>query len=199
MNEKLKRDEALASAGAQTGAAFDTLDKGIALRAGTAGLGRNIANTAAQFYQGSSAGLSSANATGLSGLDSMRAGTGIMGAGFSGKMGGLGQSANIYGQDFNARMAGYQANTQLIGSIAGAAGTFAGLSMGAPPRMRADGGHIKGPGGPTEDKIPALLSNGEYVIPADVVKKFGAKYFDDMLSKHHTPASQQQNGLRRKS
>jgi hypothetical protein len=31
---------------------------------------------------------------------------------------------------------------------------------------QADGGFISGPGGPREDRIPALLSNGEYVINA---------------------------------
>jgi hypothetical protein len=35
----------------------------------------------------------------------------------------------------------------------------------------ASGGHISGPGGPTEDKIPAWLSNGEYVINAASTKK----------------------------
>jgi len=34
----------------------------------------------------------------------------------------------------------------------------------------AKGGLVKGPGGPTDDKIPAKLSAGEYVIPAEVVK-----------------------------
>ena len=34
------------------------------------------------------------------------------------------------------------------------------------PRERATGGSITGPGGPKEDKIPAMLSNGEFVINA---------------------------------
>jgi hypothetical protein len=37
----------------------------------------------------------------------------------------------------------------------------------------ASGGHITGPGGPTEDRIPAMLSNGEYVVNAASVKKLG--------------------------
>ena len=39
---------------------------------------------------------------------------------------------------------------------------------------KAAGGHISGPGGPKEDKIPAWLSNGEYVINAASTKKHGA-------------------------
>lgn len=33
---------------------------------------------------------------------------------------------------------------------------------------------VRGPGGPTEDKIPALLSNGEYVFSAKAVKNMGS-------------------------
>jgi len=38
---------------------------------------------------------------------------------------------------------------------------------------QANGGYISGPGGPTDDKIPALLSNGEFVVRASSVKKYG--------------------------
>lgn len=39
----------------------------------------------------------------------------------------------------------------------------------------ADGGHVSGPGGPRDDMIPAWLSNGEYVMPADKTSRyFGA-------------------------
>lgn len=37
----------------------------------------------------------------------------------------------------------------------------------------ATGGHIIGPGTTTSDSIPAMLSNGEYVLRADAVKKIG--------------------------
>jgi len=32
------------------------------------------------------------------------------------------------------------------------------------------------------DDVPAMLSEGEYVVPADVVKFFGVKYFEDLRS-----------------
>ncbi|MBB6224570.1 M15 family metallopeptidase [Rhizobium leguminosarum] len=35
----------------------------------------------------------------------------------------------------------------------------------------ADGGHVAGPGGPTSDSIPAMLSNGEFVVNADSARK----------------------------
>jgi tape measure domain-containing protein len=39
----------------------------------------------------------------------------------------------------------------------------------------ATGGYVRGPGGPTDDKIPALLSDKEYVVNAKAVKKIGVK------------------------
>jgi hypothetical protein len=42
------------------------------------------------------------------------------------------------------------------------------------------GGLIKGRGTGTSDSIPAMLSNGEYVIPADVVKKVGLPYLEQL-------------------
>ena len=53
--------------------------------------------------------------------------------------------------------------------------------------QKADGGHIKhfepggnvrGPGTGTSDSIPAYLSNGEYVIRASAVQKYGTGTFD---------------------
>jgi hypothetical protein len=43
---------------------------------------------------------------------------------------------------------------------------------------KASGGMIRGAGTGTSDSIPAYLSNGEYVIKADSVKKYGVGTFD---------------------
>jgi len=40
-------------------------------------------------------------------------------------------------------------------------------------KLRAGGGYITGPGSSTSDSIPAMLSNGEYVIRAAAVRKIG--------------------------
>jgi TP901 family phage tail tape measure protein len=44
--------------------------------------------------------------------------------------------------------------------------------------QKADGGYISGPGGPTDDLIPAMLSDGEYVVRADAVKLLGVPLLD---------------------
>lgn len=48
---------------------------------------------------------------------------------------------------------------------------------------KASGGYISGPGTGTSDSIPAYLSNGEYVINASAVKKYGAAFFDGLNAK----------------
>jgi TP901 family phage tail tape measure protein len=47
-----------------------------------------------------------------------------------------------------------------------------------PPHKRAMGGYISGPGTGTSDSIPTMLSNGEYVIKADSVKRIGKGTLD---------------------
>jgi hypothetical protein len=49
------------------------------------------------------------------------------------------------------------------------------MMFGAP---HAEGGHILGPGTSTSDSIPAYLSNGEFVIKAAAVARYGPGLFD---------------------
>lgn len=53
---------------------------------------------------------------------------------------------------------------------------------GPAPQGFATGGYISGPGSGTSDSIPALLSNGEYVIRAAAVRKLGKNALDLMNS-----------------
>jgi hypothetical protein len=55
----------------------------------------------------------------------------------------------------------------------------------APNRTpHATGGYISGPGTATSDDIPAYLSNGEYVIRAAAVEKYGTHMFDRLNAMH---------------
>lgn len=49
------------------------------------------------------------------------------------------------------------------------------------------GGNVRGPGTGTSDSIPALLSNGEYVLSADTVRAVGKENLDALQAQHHTP------------
>lgn len=67
-------------------------------------------------------------------------------------------------QDFSQMMA--------VGNMAG------GMIPGV-----AEGGPINAPGGPTDDLGAIQISDGEYVIPADVVMRMGTNHFDKMIEK----------------
>ena len=54
--------------------------------------------------------------------------------------------------------------------------------MSTYPVRFATGGYVRGPGGPKDDKIPALLSNREYVLNADAVKRIGVQNLNAMNS-----------------
>lgn len=49
----------------------------------------------------------------------------------------------------------------------------------------ADGGRGALPARQSRDRIPAMLSEGEFVIPADVVRVKGVEFFDNLLKKYH--------------
>lgn len=56
-----------------------------------------------------------------------------------------------------------------------------GLPINSPRRIRrADGGAVYGPGTGTSDSIPAWLSNGEYVLKAAAVQKYGLDTLNKM-------------------
>ena len=84
-------------------------------------------------------------------------------------------------------------------------------SQGLPPQvgipgpwMAANGGGAPGPGmiqqGPSDgtgidDQVPAKVSVGEYIVPADVVHAKGKEFFDKLLQRYHTPAQQQRQQM----
>jgi hypothetical protein len=67
------------------------------------------------------------------------------------------------------------------------------------PIMRAEGGAMGGSGGGSRyqvmpnvqarDQIHAMLTPGEVVVPADVVRIKGQEFFDKLIQKHHRPGA----------
>lgn len=58
--------------------------------------------------------------------------------------------------------------------------------MTPPEQELADGGKVKGKGGPTDDKVgPVALSDGEYVLPADTVDIVGRDTLDALRLATH--------------
>lgn len=207
LNQQLATRQAADSAGAMTKARNDAENMGFARRMDAASLGRNLASNASTAYgvslnasnQGSNTNLASGNFM----SSAYGQGSQMLGQATN----AYGTAGNIYGQDFNARMQGYQAKQSAIGDFYGALGTGIGMWAGGGFK-RADGGAIKlkdggsprglrkrgkvtGPGGPVDDLVPAMLSNGEYVLPADTVEQVGVKTLDKLVKKTHTPAAVQ--------
>lgn len=58
------------------------------------------------------------------------------------------------------------------------------------PQPMQSGGNVQGPGTGTSDSIPARLSDGEFVIPADVVRAKGTEFFQKLLDQYHTQVRQ---------
>lgn len=73
-------------------------------------------------------------------------------------------------------------NDGLVGMWNSVAELLGTSRMGRYPVRFATGGHVRGPGGPTDDKIPALLSDGEYVMRADAVRRLGVDNLNAMNS-----------------
>lgn len=64
-------------------------------------------------------------------------------------------------------------------------GYKAGGPVAKPPKVRPGsttrgGGKVSGPGGPKDDRVPALLSDGEFVLPVGTVKKYGLAKLEKM-------------------
>ena len=99
-------------------------------------------------------------------------GAGLMGESIS-------MSAGIGAETISASMitAGTAAGEIISTAMITAASANAGSSaMGAAAVAAATGGYITGAGTSTSDSIPAKLSNGEYVVKAESVKKYGVDY-----------------------
>lgn len=77
-------------------------------------------------------------------------------------------------------------NSELIPAINNASSALSRLSASSSssitPSAHASGGYISGAGTSTSDSIPALLSNGEFVIKASSVKKYGLNFLNAVNS-----------------
>lgn len=85
--------------------------------------------------------------------------------------------------------------TALIHSIQSSGATLP-VSIGVANKVTAGGpkhaagGFIAGPGTATSDTIPAWLSNGEYVVKAAAVAKYGRHFFDEANAMHFAAGGQ---------
>lgn len=172
-------------------------DVGRALRADVVNLGRGaLSNVAASYGQAvgaGQAGIGGANQTTATSTGALQSGLGFGAQALQ----GYNQSANIQNMGYGNQLGAWNAQqAQRAGTLQGIGG-LVGMGMGY-----ADGGDVPfiqdgevdtgmGDGSGIDDTVPAYLSDGEYVIPADVVRKKGEEFFDKLIEKYHTPAARQ--------
>lgn len=117
-------------AGAATGARNAVVDKGIGLRAGAAGFGRNMPNTAAQAYGLATGAGSAAVGSQNTGFMAGTAYPGLLNSGYSNMINAQGQQMNAnlgYGQLLNQ---GYGIQAGMYNANAGAEGAAIGAGIG---------------------------------------------------------------------
>ena len=202
INAQLGQGEAAARAGVATKSRIAAEEMGRARLYDAAALGRGLA-TNATSAAGTAVGAGTAAGSSFQApAEYMSKSYGQTGQMLGGASSSFGTAGNIYGQEFNARMGAYESQQASKAATMNAIGTGVGMWAGGGFKMPsfADGGKIKrlgrsgkvsGPGGPVDDKIPAMLSDGEYVLPADTVKTIGVKKLDKLVKKTHTPAATQ--------
>jgi TP901 family phage tail tape measure protein len=81
-----------------------------------------------------------------------------------------------------------------LGSIAGDINMETSTFDGPVQYNAATGGYITGPGSGTSDSIPAMLSNGEYVIKADAVRHIGKDVLDNWNAISRAPVHRATGG-----
>lgn len=121
------RAQALGTAGAQTGMANSVKDKAIALRSGVSNFGRNMPNTASNYFSGANASSNAAFGTGQQAMGNIAQNASLVGQGFGTAIQGNNSSANIYGQV--AQIEGKDSG--IFGALGGIAGQFAGSKAGS--------------------------------------------------------------------
>jgi hypothetical protein len=113
----------------------------------------------------------------------------------------LGSAANTGNAIQNQKINVWNGQAQAVASENAGYGQLAGMALMA----MADGGVIEGPGDGVSDSVSAVnqtngqpirVSNGEFIIPEDVVRAKGEEFFHKLIEKHHTPAAIQRRTRR---
>ena len=181
LDSGIRMEEAKQKAMAGNAARSDVEKTGMALKEGTIGKGRGLNDQANRNFQ-TATGTAGSGAGGIPtyGADQ----TNMWGQGNT-TLGNWGDAASGAG---SIAQAGQNNRTDAFGNLLGA-----GATLGAAMLM-ADGGEVEGPGGPKDDAIDAKLSDGEFVIPEEVVRRKGTEFFDKLIEKVKTEnAEREQN------
>lgn len=190
LNNQIAVQKAAAMAGASGNAANQLKLQGATMRANASNIANGFSSGSLNFAgQGSGMGV---QANGMAGQP-----LGFAQSTQNQYTNGLGQAGNMFGSNANGyqNLSNYNLNAaQMNNEAAGGFGQLVGTLGSAAISKWKDGGMITGPGTGTSDSVPAVntssgqpirLSNGEYVISADVVKAKGQEFFDKLQQRYH--------------
>lgn len=90
---------------------------------------------------------------------------------------GIQGQANIINSGYQNQLDAFNSGNAITSAIAGGVGGALTSKF-----LAADGGEVVGPGGPRDDSIQGSFSDGEYVIPADVVRWKGLEHIEKMIT-----------------
>lgn len=211
----MRTQQAAAAAAAATNSDRSVQNTGRALRAEAINIGKGLpSQVAASYGQSLNAGNSqvgNANSTTNTSSNALQGANSYLNTSIAGNS----AAGNTMSQGYQNQMAQYNANQQATTGMLSAVGGIAGMFMAdggraIPAGKRFDKGitiehdptgryesepgaidYGEGDGSGIDDQVPIQASKGEYIIPADVVRKKGEEFFDRLVEKYHTPAAQQ--------
>lgn len=189
LNNQMTIQKTAMTAGATNNAAEARRTQAVGLRQQASNLANGF--TAQSMGQAGQAGGFGTSAAGVGGAN-LSQGMSVQNQAMSGM--------NTVGNMYGSNASGYQnlgnAQQQAAADSAAGWGQLAGMGMSA--MKLADGGKIDGPGTGTSDSVKAVntdnsqpirLSNGEYIVSADVVKAKGQEFFDKLQERYHRPVN----------
>jgi hypothetical protein len=212
LNNQITLGTAAARAGAMNNARMAADQVVDAKRMNAISLGRNLpATQLSAIGTGSNVGNSNANLFNAQNAPMFAGFQGAMG-GLQGALGAQSGIANVMNQGYQNQLAAYEAEGGAMAGLGSLIGAGVGMWTGGMPlfgKGKADGGSVDGgknedgsggkltgPGTGTSDSIQAInmdtgepirLSNGEYILPADTVRKVGKKALDELVDETHKP------------
>lgn len=213
LNNEFALRGAAGTAGAKTNARLAADQMSFGLKNSAAAIGRGLPqNVLAGVGTAANIGGATGNLTQQAANPMWQGFGGAMG-GLQGQMNSISGAGNLMNQGYQNQLAAYNAEGGALGGFGQIAGMGLGYFMkdggvvGADGRLDMNedgaGGKITGPGTGTSDSVQAIntstgdpirLSNGEYIVKADVVREHGKAFFD-ALNEGRKPS----DGRRRKA
>jgi hypothetical protein len=197
IDSQLRAQQAGQMAGAMTNARYAARDAGSQRLINAVNVGKGLPGTASTAAAGAGAGYGNASNMQMGANQSYNAGASNALAFSNSGVNALGSAGGQFGNLSNYNQNNYNIQSQQMAAMLNAGGAAATMYAmkkadgGSGDDSMTDDGRVDGPGTGISDSVPAMLSKGEYVIPADVVKAKGIEFFDKLLDRYHMPAAEQ--------